>query len=382
VRVLLILDSVGFGGAENLLVPLSRAGPAAGLRYEVATIAPVIPESARLLPALQEAGIGVRFLGIPRLLHRPALRILGDVIRESGCDLVHAHLQAAATLAPVAAGRAGVPAVCTLHHVPRPLRGRAAWRERLSVEVAGRSRALVFVSEASRRGFADRYRRRPTWRVIHNGIDLDRFRPGSDPVPEPLGIPLDAPVVTIVGAMRPLKGQETAIAAWPAVLRAVPDAHLLLVGSGEREAALRAQARASGVDSRVVFAGVRHDVPELLRASRVVVLASETEALPTTLIEAAACGRPVVATSVGGVPETVVHGRTGLLVPPGAPAHLASAVAALLCDRERAERMGRAGRNLAESRFDMHAWVRRLRDLYEEAAEPAADHGVRDVSPA
>jgi glycosyltransferase involved in cell wall biosynthesis len=263
----------------------------------------------------------------------------------------------------------GVASVCTFHHVPGPLPRRDAIKERLAVTAAGRSRALVFVSDASRRAFAARYRPDPgKWRVLRNGVDLDDFSPGPDELDPHLGIPASAPVVTIVGALRPGKGQMLAIDAWPEVSRRHPQARLLLVGTGELEAALRTRAAALGVADRVVFAGLRTRVSGLLRASTLVALPSASEALPTTLIEAAGCGRPVVATDVGGTPEIVTHGVTGVLVPPGDAGSLARAVVDLLGDDGRRRAMGEAARRMAEQRFDMHDWARRLAELYRSAA--------------
>ena len=133
----------------------------------------------------------------------------------------------------------------------------------------------------------------------------------------------------------------------------------------------------------MVFAGYRADVPRLLRASSLAVLPTRTEALPTTLIEAAACGLPVVATDVGGVPEVVSHGETGLLVPPGDPTALGDAIARLLADPARRAAMGAAARRTAVERFDMRVWAARLRAVYERAlagqpvagAAPAAAGG-------
>jgi glycosyltransferase involved in cell wall biosynthesis len=175
------------------------------------------------------------------------------------------------------------------------------------------------------------------------------------------------PVVTAVGALRPGKGQTVALAAWPAVRSRVPGAHLLLVGEGREEPALREQARALGIDESVTFAGLRTDVAQLLRASSLVVQPTEHEALPTTLIEAAACGIAVVASDVDGVPEVVADGETGLLVPFGDHEAFAAAVIELLEDEPRRATMAARARQLAEERFDARRWAARLADVYARA---------------
>ena len=234
------------------------------------------------------------------------------------------------TLALPAAALAGRPGVGTFHHVHRPLSGRAAARERLAVEVATRSKAAIFVSQASLTSFADRYRpgrRVPkSWTVVHNGIDLDYFSPATEAspsLPADLGLSESAPpgghrVVTLLAALRDFKGITHAVRAWPDVLARVPEARLLLVGSGSEEASLRAQVADLGLTESVVFAGMRSDIPEILRASEVVLLPSiYGENLPTVLMEAGGCGRPVVASDVGGISDIVADRETGLLVRPG-----------------------------------------------------------------
>jgi len=277
----------------------------------------------------------------------------------------------------VPAGRlAGVPVVSTFHHVHRTLTGRASARERLAVEVATRGAATLFVSQASLDSFASRYRPgRPvpdSWRVVHNGIDVDYFAPapsGSSRPDFPADLGLDGrSVVTVLAALRDFKGIRHAVAAWPAVVARYPDARLLLVGSGPEEPALRSQVAAAGLTGSVVFAGMRSDVPEVLRASDVVLLPSiHGENLPTVLMEAGACGRPVVASDVGGISDIVADGETGLLVPPGSVPGVAAAVLRLLDDPALAARMGAAGRRRVEERFDARRWAGHLREVYEEA---------------
>lgn len=368
-RVLVVIDSLSFGGAENLLAAFGRVAPSLGIDLEVASIAPPTAGRDAWLPVLEAAGLSPRFLSISKLLQRDALARVRTAVRESRCDVVHAHLGTAATLAPLAARLAGRHTVCTFHHIAVPLRGRDLLRERLSLVAATRSRAALFVSQAAKRAFAEQYREDPrTWRVLYNGVDLHDYAPSTAPLPADLGVPPGAPAVTLVGAMRGGKGQDAAIAAWPQVLRAAPEARLLLVGGGAQEADLRAQSQRLGVEHRVVFTGVRTDVPRILAASALAVLPTAREALPTALIEAAGCGVPAVAYSVGGVPEVVEDGVTGRLVRPGDVAGLGCDLAALLVDHDRRRVMGAAARRRAEVLFDIRCWGRTLVSIYERAA--------------
>jgi glycosyltransferase involved in cell wall biosynthesis len=374
-RILHIIDNFGYGGAEILLTTLNKVAAEADLKMTAACLGPRTPPRSVTLPQLEAAGLEPRFIGVPRLLDPLAMVRIRRAIRESGCDVVHAHLGYSGALVPPAARLAGVPCVTTMHHEP-PRHHRRADRikEWLWTRVAERGYALVWVSEAARAAAeAVIGSTRDTWRVVHNGVDLSRFTPGERrPLPADIDVPADVPVVTVVAALREPKGHEYAIRAWPAVREKVPGATLLVVGSGPHEQALRDIAGAG-----VVFTGVRSDIPEILAGSTMALLPSLTEALPTTLIEAAASGLAVVATTVGGTAETVDHGRTGLLVPPADPDALTSAVAELLLDPDRRAAYGTAGRRLAEERFDLHRWVGRLADLYAEAADAAPTRRAR-----
>ena len=320
-----------------------------------------------------------------RLARPDAVPKLARAIRSSGCDVVHAHLEDSSPLAPIAARLARRPALCTLHHVPVPLRGREALRERLAVMAGSRSSGLVMVSQASYDGFARRYPRShdpARWSVVHNGVDLERFRPlgpaDAAALPADLGIPSGVPVVALVGHMRIGKGQDVAVRAWPEVLATQPDARLLLVGNGPLEAELRQSARDLGVESRVVFAGARDDVQEILPRATLVVLPTRMEALPTALMEAAAAGIPSVATDVGGVPEVVVDGETGWLVPieqvddgTGTPvdpdafvADLAGRLTEAVSDVHRAKHFGLAGRTRAVEHFSWASIGDRTMEVY------------------
>jgi glycosyltransferase involved in cell wall biosynthesis len=385
-RVLTVVDAFRLGGAETLIAQLGRVAAEADLELQVLSILDRGPDRSALEPLLRDVGLEPQYLGVTRTLDPTAVPRLVSFIRRSGADVVHAHLEMAMTLALPAAALAGRPGVGTFHHVHRPLSGRAALRERLAVEVATRSKAAIFVSQASLTSFADRYRpgrRVPkSWTVVHNGIDLDYFSPpteASPAFPAHLGLPSDlglsgsAPsggyrVVTLLAALRDFKGITHAVRAWPDVLARVPEARLLLVGSGSEEASLRSQVADLGLTESVVFAGMRSDIPEVLRASEVVLLPSiYGENLPTVLMEAGGCGRPVVASDVGGISDIVADRETGLLVRPGDAAGIADAVVRLLDDPDLAESMGRAGRQRMERLFDAHGWAANLRRVYATA---------------
>jgi glycosyltransferase involved in cell wall biosynthesis len=226
---------------------------------------------------------------------------------------------------------------------------------------------VIAVSESARSHHLTIARLRPE-RVItvHNGIDLDRFvaPPGTGAaVRVELGVPVDARVLLTVAVLRQAKGIQDMLRALPGVLVAVPDAHYLVVGDGAYRPELQQLTADLGLTDRVTFAGRRTDVDRMLAAAELFVLPSHTDALPTVLAEAMAASLPIVATSVGGIPEMVVPDRSTLLVEPEDTAALAEAAVRLLANPVQAAAMGRTGRRLAETRFDLE---RQAAELVEE----------------
>ena len=206
--------------------------------------------------------------------------------------------------------------------------------------------------------------------VIPNGRDLTRFTSGThrDAVRAELALGQDTPVVGVVGRLETQKGHVYLLEAWTEVIRARPDARLLVVGEGSLRGELARQARDAHIAESVIFTGFRSDVPRLLDTVDVLALPSLHEGMPLTVIEAAAAGRPVVATAVDGTPEVVRDGETGYLVPPADPAALAKALLAVLGDADAARRMGREAHRWARERFDIGAHVEATARVYREAA--------------
>jgi glycosyltransferase involved in cell wall biosynthesis len=205
--------------------------------------------------------------------------------------------------------------------------------------------------------------------VIPNGIDLAAYScPGFHEfgvaLRQDIGVAAEERLVLMPAVMRPEKGHELLIAAVPRIRARMPNARIAFAGAGERESELRDLARQHG--DAILFLGHRRDMPQLFAASDLVVLPSMAEGLPTVLIEAAAAGRPVVATRVGGVSEVVEHGRTGLLVPPSEPEALAEAIAKVLLDEDMARRFGQDAKELARERFSLALHAQHTVNLWSE----------------
>lgn len=372
-RPLVLISGLPVGGAESVTARFLRHLAAAGRPVPVCTVTdrhdgPAADEIAR-------AGVPRFDLGARRLADPLALGRLLRLLRRERIDVLHAHGQDASILAAAASLRRPTALVVTRHVLEEPVddvRQRA--RAFLALASLRRADAVVAVSRAVAERLEDAAGV-PGERihVILNGIETcrfeaDRLERSRTDVRRTLGLEEGTRVVVVPSVLREGKGHDLLLAALPAIRDRVPEVRVLFAGGGERAGPLRREARDRGLDDLVAFLGFRTDVPELLAASDLVVLPSLAEALPTVLLEAAAAGRPVVATRVGGTPEVVEDGRTGALVPPGDVEALGGAVADLLEDGVRARRFGRAARTLAKRRFGLQRQVDRTLALWRETA--------------
>ena len=362
IRVLIVIKGLGRGGAEQLLVSAAPHLNRERFEYEVAY---VLPWKDALKPELERSGVRAHCLdggrGMGWILR------LRNLVRSGSIDLVHAHLPFAAIGARVAVG-GRLPIVYTEHNVWPRYHRATYWGNALTFP---RNRHVFAVSDEVRRSIryprSLRGLRMPPVETLHHGLDLsavDRWA-GADGVRRELGIPPDAPLVGAIGNLKPMKGQEHLLRAASLVRKQIPDARFVLVGLGPREAELRRQADALGLDGTVTFTGFREDAPRIAAALDVYVQPSEAEGLPIALLEAMALRRAVVATSVGGTPEVIRGPEEGVLVPPRDPEALAGSILALLGDPQRRRDMGEAAEHRARG-FDIRRAVRRIEEVYEE----------------
>lgn len=253
------------------------------------------------------------------------------------------------------------------------------WSERKKKVIAGVEKLLaplaermVTVSQALREELLARTGINPAQvEVIYNGLDfalLERKLQPREEARHLLGVPKEAKVIGTVARFAPQKGLSLLIQAFAGLCRKLPEKNLwlVLVGDGPLRGELEKRAAASGVGERIVFAGYRPEAAGLLSAFDLFVLPSLSEGLGIALIEAQACGLPVVATRCGGIPEVVEDGVTGLLVNPGSEGALQEAMLKLLLDEEGARKMGQRGRQQVRTRFSLAGMLEAHSKLYRE----------------
>jgi glycosyltransferase involved in cell wall biosynthesis len=244
---------------------------------------------------------------------------------------------------------------------------------------------LVNAEAVRTRLVAEGYRHRSI-AVIRNGVDVNVDRrpdaPGGS-LRESLGLPSKAPLIVAVSRLNPLKGIDDFLEAARLLAGRFRTARFIVVGYGPSREELEVRAHLLGVADRVIFTGARLDVADILSQATISVAPSLSEALPNVVLESMAVGAPLVATRVGGTPEVVEDGVSGLLVPPCDAPALAAAIGHLLENPRIARRLGDAARMRAAGSFSMSRMVSETEDLYRsllKGERPAAmqtEHGAR-----
>lgn len=260
-----------------------------------------------------------------------AARQLRNLCRDRQFDLLHAHDSHAHTLLVLAASLWGnpVPAVVS-RRVDFPVRGKRSLRKYNHPAV----RRIICVSNAIREVMKPAVDDVQRLTVVHSGVDTEKFPSRPDGrLRRELGIAEDVPIVANIAALAPHKDYPTFIRAVELLVRAGVNAQFVIIGGdGGEEGTVRELVQHKGLQDRVLFAGFRDDVPEILPEIDCLLFTSRTEGLGTTLLDAFAARVPVVATAAGGIPELVRDGKTGLLVPVGDAAGLADSVSRMLKD--------------------------------------------------
>lgn len=358
-RIIHAEAATGFAGQERYIFRLMTA-----LRDQGHHVQAVCQPHARLADELRKAGFQVDTLYMDGAWnHLKGLPYLVRLLLQGNFNVLNTHSRRETLLLGAAARLAGVPLIVRTRHLAKPVGSLLAY--------TSIPKRVIAPSEFVRQHLIDRGVAPAHVAVVPPAVDF------PDPMPVPvlraeLGLDADAVVVGSVGVLRKEKGHEQLIQAMQPLFERHPNLHLVIVGGGDAAlTALRTQIAAAGLETCIHLLGTRSDVPALLPDFDIFALATHIEASGTAFVEAGAAGVPVIGTRVGGVPEMMREGDSGLLVPLFDIPALTQALERLITDPDLRQRMGRAGRRycLEEGRFTRAALGERTESCYRRWLE-------------
>lgn len=366
-RILYIIDSLKIGGAEMLLLGLLDAVKARGDTAHVAYFTPGPLEAEVTKRGVPLTRLSRKGLKDPRAFWRTY-----KLMRDWKPDIVHTHLVKSDLAGQIAARLRGLPRLMTLHNTD-PWRVKPMMSAAYRAATAGAD-ACIAVSDrvADHVGKTKGYPRDKITTIV-NGIDLDHFTPTQPPLDlSPYGVPDDAFVVSVIGSLTPQKDHDNFVKAAAILAAQDPRPYFLIVGDGPLRDEIAAKIDKLGdIGKRIILTGPITQMAELLAATDLQVISSGWEGLPMTLLEGMAMERPVASTAVGGIPDCVTDGQTGVLVPATDAAALAAAMADLLGDPAKCKRLGKAARQTIVKTYGSGAMQHRLFEIYDALVSPS-----------
>ena len=368
-HVLEIVGNAIVGGMERHVQMLVE-----GLMQQGFTVSALCPFESRFTSTLRASGCQVHISMLEEAMEWRSLVAATEIIRRQGVDAIHTHLFNATYLGSVSGSLMGVPVVVTSH-------GMHISPEDLALVRLTGSHLITVCTAAYMMGLSLGFSEEQI-SLIPNGVDTQRFRPDVDcrPFRERLGLSDDVRLIGMVARLAREKGPDLFVRAASLVAARRPDVSFVLVGDGPMRREVMAEVEALGLRERFHVLGCHADASPIYPALQVVCLPSRIEGQPLTLLEAMAAGRPVVATSVGGIPELVQMEETGFLVAQGDVKAMSERILWLLDNPSRAAEMGQAGRQRVQEQFEIRqqtAVVARLLRRLVEARRPQALTALR-----
>lgn len=352
-NIMHVVLSLEYGGLEK--VTLDLANHLNNVRFKVTICC--LDRLGDLAKEAENRGIKVLFVK-----RKPGIDFslpfrLRRVFKDEKIDIVHTHNHAPMLYGTLGARLAGIRAIFnTIHGREKKIKNKAIW----SMVWKMNSRIITISQDAKKELVKHSGINPEKIGVIYNGIDISRFKKSG----------VDNNIIGTVSRLSLEKDNFTMLEAFKIITSRFDNVSLVIAGDGPLRESLKSKVESLKLEDKVQFLGFRNDIPEILSGFDVFALSSLTEGISISLLEAMASGKPVVATNVGGNPEVVVNGETGLLVPPKDPAKMAEAIIKILSDKEMAKRMAEAGRKRAEEKFSLERMVKEYQELYE------GTHGV------
>lgn len=360
--ILHTIDSGGPGGAETVVLNLAARLDPKRFRSIV-----LMPPGPWLNPRLKELGIPVLEVSWKSWWDVRGPWAMIKAVREHQVDLIHSHLPGQNFYSCIVRSVTGVPTFVT-YHGPVELEWSQNFKGRLRLQfVRSRATGIVVVCDLVKQLLVDLGFGQDRIVRIYNGIDPAPYTHVRSPsLRKELGLSADTKLVGMIANVRQTKGYEYFVQAAAAVCKEHSDVVFLAVGDVNEELArpVKVLHQQLGLGDRLRFLGFRSDVSDILQELDVFVLASTSEGMPLSILEAMAAGKPIVSTQCGGIPEMVEHDRTGWLVPPADSAALAESIMTLLKDPSRGDQAGKVARERFLRDFTLDGMIAQYEKLY------------------
>jgi len=362
--IMYVVPTLGLGGTERQLVNIIK-----GLygKSEYYIEVSVLYKSGPIAKDLNTLGIKINYINMKSIYDLFGISRLSRIMKNNNFDIVHTFLFDANFIGAISAKLAGV------HNIISSRRDTDVWKtkrhilaERLGAKL---SRHIIANSNACRE-FVIKQEKIDLSKVqvINNGIDLDIFsrKENNENLKQELGIHEDYCVITAVGTLSDKKGQKYFLKAAHKISDDFNKTRFILVGNGPIRSELKKLTIELELSKKIIFTGFRNDIPEILSITDIFCLSSTYESSPNAILEAMAFELPVVATSVGGIPEIVIDQKTGILVPPENHVILADALIKLIKDKDLGNKMGQEGRRIVEKKFNINRMINDYDNLYNQ----------------
>jgi glycosyltransferase involved in cell wall biosynthesis len=384
IPLMLFSNATVRAGAEEVVLHLLRGLDRNLFRLHLACP----PQLARLFEADLPRDVGISLLSLDYLSDLHGAYMLARCLRRYKIQILHSHMFRASLFASPIARMLRVPVILDTAHGREFW--RTGWKKSFAIDrfVAHQVDYSIAVSEATARYLVD-HKHLPAEKVkvIRNGVEL-RSRPRTSEMQSTLNRSLnvrdDHPLLIVIGRLEPQKGHRFLLEAMPSIRRQFPAVQLVCLGEGSLQPELEQMVKNLKLEDSVRFRGYEPDVSRWFAAADLSILPSLYEGLPMAALESLAAECPIIATAVDGTPEIVIHGKTGLLVPPRDPQQLANAVLQMLLHPEGAREMAKQGRQHVLEQFSVQQMVHSTELLYLHAWHEylEKDRGRQNIAPA
>jgi len=373
VRVLQVIDKCGIRGApihgvSRLLLTWWPAFEETDIDMSLC----VLRGSDGTCTDFENAGVVVQDLSRSKMDPRTVLDLF-KIIKRDHIQVLHCHGYGATTFGRIAGVLARIPVVVHEHMIDADIPSYQKFADWMLSPLTARGIAV----SAAVQDFMTGPRSVPgrKMEIVYNSIPAEFCRTYTQEQKQAIAreyhIPLDGPVIGIVGRLDAVKGHTDFLVAASRISRIAPDVHYVIAGEGVLRQALEEQAGSLGISERVIFLGHCANILDIISLFDLMVISSYSEGLPLSALEAMALGKPIVATSVGGIPEIIDDGKSGILVPPGDPETLSRAIESLLFDDELKTSLGLNALQQCRERFLIRRTVEQLGDVYHELTNEA-----------